>query len=455
MDAGAGKARLALCGFGLDLKQMTLETLEVIKGCDVLCTDALDEPTLGPLKGLCADIRCLRDLVKDADPRVAAVRKVELVLGLVAQGKEVVVLNYGHATFLSSLSQGLIAACRDRGVPYRIFNAVSSLDAVLVSLELSALWSGLHIYDADDFGGTLSVLALQPAVPTIIVKVGYLLKAHQKDRLEFFLARLGEYYPPEHPVTLVVSPWLADGRGELREAPLRGLKAALSGPNEFVTLYLRPVFADDRGPSSPLRGVLTDAAGDSSLDRELEDGRALLQEGDAAGAEAHFDGLLARRPQWVEARAWRACCRLARRAAAAALEDLDRCVSLRPEPEWHFQLRAEARLAAGDPGGALADLEKAELWPHRQGWTFVLRAGAAARLGDWALAAKAADRAVGADPGDWRAFVLRGEARLRAGDREGGRADFDRARSLDSPGEFRCPGIVPWRFLLHRWLKRV
>lgn len=363
-DGGTG--RLTLAGFGMELGQMTLETVEAVKSCSVLYTDALDEDSLGPLRAHCSDIRVLAGPGAGEAPATASARKVGSVLGCISQGHEVLVLNYGHATFLSSLAHDLIEACRERGIPYRVLNSVSSLDGVLSALGMTMLWSGLHVYDADDFAGLVSVVPLNPQVPTLIVKVGYLLKPDQKGRLESFLAWLGSAYPPEHPVTLVVSPWVSEPAGRLATVALRELGAALGGPNEFVTLFVPPLSVRGR-----------ESAAGASLRAAIEDGRALMERGDEAGAEAHFDALLARRPDWVEALAWRACCRLAGGRVAEALEDLDRCARLRPEPEWHFLLRAEARLAAGDPRGALEDLEVAARWPHRRGWTRFLRAKAA------------------------------------------------------------------------------
>ena len=357
--------RLTLAGFGMDLGQMTLETVEAVKSCSVLYTDALDEPSLGPLRAWCKDIRLLTGPAEGESAAQASARKVSTVLGGLEQGLDAVVLNYGHATFLSSLAHDLLDACRERGIPCRVLNSVSSLDGVLASLGLTMLWSGLHIYDADDFAGLVSAVALNPEVPTIIVKVGYLLKPHQKERLDSFLAWLGSAYAPEHPVTLVVSPWVREPAGKLVTVPLGALKGALEGPNEFVTLFV-----------PPLKSRVREPAVGASLSAELDEGRALMQGGDAAGAEAHFDGLLTRRPDWVEALAWRACCRLAAGRVDAALGDLDRCAALRPEPDWHFLLRAEARLEAGDPRGALEDLEKAARWPHRRAWTLFLRAKA-------------------------------------------------------------------------------
>ncbi|MBI5596368.1 MAG: hypothetical protein HY928_09805 [Elusimicrobia bacterium] len=380
-DPRQGKGRLVLAGFGMDLRQMTLETVEAIKSCGVLCTDALDEASLGPLRAYCSDIRILDGGGKDGPPAAASARKVAAVLDRLAEGREVVVLNYGHATFLSSLAYDLIEACRERGIPYEVLNSVSSLDGVLASLGMTMLWSGLHIYDADDFAGLMTVVPLNPEVPTIIVKVGYLLKPHQMASLDSFLSRLGASYPLEHPVTLVVSPWVSEPAGKLVTVPLRDLKAALAGPNEFVTLFVPPLRARGR---EPVVGA--------ALAGELEEGCRLMAKGDAAAAEAFFDGLVKRSPDWVQALAWRACCRLAAARVSEALQDLDRCAALRPEPEWHFQLRAQARLEAGDPRGALADLEKAELWPHHRDLTALLRARASARTGDWVGALKAAAR---------------------------------------------------------------
>ncbi|MFH1724825.1 MAG: SAM-dependent methyltransferase [Elusimicrobiota bacterium] len=377
---GGREGSLTICGFGLDLPQMTLETSQALKDATVVFTDALDDKTSGLVLRLCGDVRDLNDLAGSGSYDEVASRKVEEVLRVVEDGRRVAVLNYGHATFLSSLSQGLIAACRRRGIGYRILNAVSSLDAVLSFLELTALWSGLHVYDADGFSGLISVTPLQPSVPTLIVKIGYLQKEEQEGRLRLLADHLGRFYPPEHPVTLVECPWIANPEGSKRTLPLSGLAQALKSPNEFNTLYIPPAASEPTDPRAPAAAAGTDVTGPDGMDSALETGRRLCEGGDFEEAERHFSRLVAERGDWGQALAWRARCLLSLKRLEPALRDLDRCARLHPEPGWHHRLRAEVRLALGDGAGCLEDLDKAALWGHQASLAERLRR-AALRMG--------------------------------------------------------------------------
>ena len=241
-NKSAASGSLQLCGFGLDLKQITLETIAVLGAAEIVFSDALDDAaSRGRVRGLCRDFRDLNELSSGSRGLGAAAIKAGIVLEALRAGRRVAVLNYGHPTFLSSLSEDLIAGCRELGIPFRVVNAVSSLDGIFSSLGYTGLWNGLHLYDADDFRGLIRRVALQPSIPTVIVKIGYLLQAEQKGQLALLSGRLKEVYPPEHRVVLVECPWQGNKTGRTVETVLENLEDALEHPNVFVSLYIPPL----------------------------------------------------------------------------------------------------------------------------------------------------------------------------------------------------------------------
>ena len=382
------KGSLTICGFGMDLNQMTLETVEALMRAEIVFSDALDEPTWDFIRAYCSDVRNLNTLAGEGSHNVVAPKKVAITLQAVADGKRVVVLNFGHPTFLSSLAQGLIDGCSERGFEYRVLNGISSLGAVLAQLELTGLWGGLHVYDADDFSGLITVVPLQPKVPTIIVKVGYLLKPEQKDRLKPFLARLCEFYPADHPVVLVECPWISNKEGRKVETTIANIGSAIENPNEFLTLFL------------PSLGALFRPA-NTGIASDIEPGRKLVDANDLVGAEKHFSELLTKDPSRVEAMAWRARVRMSMGHFKEALPDLDAALQRISEPGWTHQLRAESRLMTGDLEGCLEDVESARLWKDHGVQLDVIYSSVHLRGGDLQKAEDAMEAAIAKWGIDW------------------------------------------------------
>ncbi len=389
-----GKGALTICGFGMALKEITVETIDAIRNSEVIFSDAISNTEAKAISEWCPDVRDLNALAGEGPHHIVAAKKVEIALQAVAEGKRVTVLNYGHSTFLSTLAQGLIERCRKQDYPYRVLNAVSSLSAVLTQLELTALWTGLHVYDADDYAGLISVVPLQSTIPTIIVKVGYLLKPEQKDRLEPFINRLLEFYPAGYKVELVEAPWIGCPEGNRVETPIEDIGTAIENPHEFLTLYIPPT-------SMPSRPGVTFVDPKTGLPADIAPGSALFDEGDLKGAEAYFTSLLEKEPERFDALQWRGHVRMSMTHYKEAIEDISRAVERMEEPGWGHQLRAEARFHAGDLDGCLEDVAQASLWSDRGVQVDVLHASVLMMKGDLPGAVKAMDEGIRMGGIDW------------------------------------------------------
>jgi len=140
---GPVREQVLICGLGLRLAHMTLETMQALKQCRTVFHYFLDEQTAAYLRTLCADVRDLGGLSAPDGPAAIA----DAVLAAAAPGGTVALLYYGHPLVFQE--DILIARCRAAKVPYRVLAALSSLDAVLVAVGYPALREGLQVRHAD------------------------------------------------------------------------------------------------------------------------------------------------------------------------------------------------------------------------------------------------------------------------------------------------------------------
>lgn len=369
-----GGGELTLCGFGLFLSEMTPQTRKALEEADVVFTDSLDEASLAELRGFCREVRDLK-----GEPSYE--RMAGAVLDAAAQGRRTAVLKFGHPAFFADLSRVLLKACRERGVPCRLLNAVSSFDALLAQLELTTFGSGVQLFDACEFAARPQA-PISPEIPAFFIKAGYLAREGLSGA---FLERLRGLYPAAHPAELVECPSLRRPGGSRRGLTLQGLEDALREVNEFNTLYL-PAAARPEPPASK--------PGDAEALLRL--GERLLERRNLAGAERLFDLALELEPESAAALSWKARLLLDRGQDAEAAALLERCVELHPKPGWHHLLRGELRVRSGKPREALEDLALAGSKSRDAAWICALKMSALAQLEDYAAAVREAAEAAGA-----------------------------------------------------------
>lgn len=166
-------------------------------------------------------------------------------------------------------------------------------------------------------------------------------------------------------------------------------------------------------------------------------GAVLLQMGDLEGAESLFRQVIARRPDFADARNNLAVTLLRKGDAARAIDELKEVIRLKPMLPGGYVNLGNALLKQGDFGGAGANYEKAlELDPKSQeavqGQGELLR-----QKGDFAAAAEAFRRAISIDPDSAGAHNNLAISLMAQGRHEEALREFDEAVRLD-PGLYRA-----------------
>lgn len=211
--------QVLICGLGLGLAQVTLETLQALKRCSTVFHCFLDKKTAAYVRTLCPEVRDLGKLSAAGGPGAAE----DAVLAAAAPGRTVAFLHYGHPmVFQEDL---LVKRCKAANVPYRVLAALSSLDAVLVAIGIPPLKDGLQVRRADAVGRGAPLL---PESHALILALDRLWDPRNAG-VPAFVKYLGTVYPPGHWVKLIHCPDITDA-GALREGTqLRALAGALKG----------------------------------------------------------------------------------------------------------------------------------------------------------------------------------------------------------------------------------
>ncbi len=151
-------------------------------------------------------------------------------------------------------------------------------------------------------------------------------------------------------------------------------------------------------------------------------------------------------PDCVPAYLNRAGAHLDRGEHEAALDDIERVVTLEPENGLGWEMRGLAFSRSGRPREGLASLDRAvELLPDR---TFLLhsRAELRRRSGDRPGALRDVERALVIEPDHAATIEIRGLVRLDEGELPLAIADFERASELQPhPNRSRLLGLARWR----------
>lgn len=233
-----GRGRLFLCGTGMRLGHMTLETFSVLKGCErIFCVNLPGE--------LIDEVRRAFPRAEDACARFPEGRGFSdaevsrRVFRLWSGRRDAAALMHGHP-LLYSMAPHLIRRCRRRGIPYLVLPGLSSADCVLGCAAsdpavggLDLPGAGLAVHSAPDLlvGG----LALDPRVSTVVFN---LFKLDGGGGWRRLAGKIGRWYPPDHPAFLVEcagGPW--DGR---RIRTMVAALAAMRAPRDSQTSLFLP-----------------------------------------------------------------------------------------------------------------------------------------------------------------------------------------------------------------------
>ncbi|MCA8908124.1 MAG: hypothetical protein KDA64_09605 [Rhodospirillaceae bacterium] len=209
--------------------------------------------------------------------------------------------------------------------------------------------------------------------------------------------------------------------------------AAFAPPAPATRERLRALIGEKRA----MLAALDPAASEARVQRGL----LRLEGGDAAGALADLDAVLAATPDRLDAQRGRAAAlvTLGRNGEAVAAYDTLIAAMAAAEtevPPLLYHDRGVARRLAADFSGALADFDRVIATQPERLSAHVNRARALLGLGEIAAAEGALDAALDLDATSAEALALRGMVRRIAGRLEASLADLDRAVAQDPSAAF-------------------
>lgn len=152
---------------------------------------------------------------------------------------------YGHPLVYAYPPQQILAAAPFLNLRVRVLPAISSLDTMLVDLNLDPAMQGMQMYEATEL--LVRRRPLQPDVPCLIWQVGAvetsLYSEHKSAPGRFTRIRsyLLQYYPPDHEVVAVYSSTHPLVQSRMDRFALGDIEHRADELHQGLTLYLPPV----------------------------------------------------------------------------------------------------------------------------------------------------------------------------------------------------------------------
>lgn len=229
--------QLLLCGLGLRLGHLTLETVVGLKKCRIVFHNFLDKRTERFIRTLCPDLRNSGKLRRRADEEAEA----DAIMQTAAGGHTVAFLGCGHPLVLQGTAEALLRRCLAADIPYRVITSLSALDEVLLTVGAPIMENGLHICPSNE----LARFPLSPRIPAIIMGLHHVWDSTGVN-MAALIEHLAAVYPREHRVLLIhCSQTEADPNLRV-ETPLSALAGALesfSEENRFAVTMFIPALA--------------------------------------------------------------------------------------------------------------------------------------------------------------------------------------------------------------------
>lgn len=238
---------IAIVGLGIvGVHQITREVEETIRRCRHTFVVDSGFGVVPYLKSLCPEVTSLLPLYEKGKSRLPTYRRMAAeVVNAAITGSPVCFATYGHPLVYCYPATLIQRAAKLLNLRVEIFPGVSALDTLLVDLGIDFAADGLQIYEATDL--LLRRRPLQNDVPCVLWQANVFAEpTHNTDRrsAEQFLHLqnyLLEFYPAEHPITLVVSKTFPLLRSLVENYRVGTLAVDLERGPQAGTLYIPPI----------------------------------------------------------------------------------------------------------------------------------------------------------------------------------------------------------------------
>lgn len=199
---------LTAVGSGIkSVAHLTLEARAHITAADIVLICAADAVTDSFVRELNPRVEDLHVYYGQDRPRRETYRAMaDRMIWHVRQGRDVVVVMYGHPGVFVNPTFVAIQELRELGHPARMLPGVSAEDCLIADLEVDPAAHGLQTYEATFF--VTRRLTVDIRVPLVLWQVGlvgdhgFSRSGYDGRHLDLLLTRLADLYGPDHEVVV-------------------------------------------------------------------------------------------------------------------------------------------------------------------------------------------------------------------------------------------------------------
>lgn len=246
--AATGLADINIVGLGMvAVRQVTPEVRAILRRSrEILFLDH-GFGVRSYLEDLCPAVTDLYPIgYREDEPRINAYDRMSAaVLSSALDHAPVTFAIYGHPNVYVYPTAQIKAAAQHLDLEVDVLPGISSLDTMLIDLDIDPGLDGLQMYEATDL--LLRERPLQPDVPCLLWQVGAIESSlySQRKNLPQRFARLQQhllrYYPEAHTMRVVHSSGHRLVPSVVSEFTLDGLPEALASASPVATLYIPPI----------------------------------------------------------------------------------------------------------------------------------------------------------------------------------------------------------------------
>jgi hypothetical protein len=238
---------IAIAGLGIvGVHQISREAEETIRRCRQTFVVDSGFGVFSYLKGICPEVTSLLPLYEEGKSRLAIYREMAAEVVNAAIGDPPVCFaTYGHPLFYCDPTTLIQKAAKLLNLRVETLPGISALDTLLVDLGIDVGADGLQMYETTDL--LVRRRPIQVDVPCVLWQATIVAEpTHQAGRrpVEEFL-RLQDYllqfYPTEHPVTLILSKTFPLLQSVIETYRLGTFASDLESGPQAGTLYIPPV----------------------------------------------------------------------------------------------------------------------------------------------------------------------------------------------------------------------
>jgi uncharacterized protein YabN with tetrapyrrole methylase and pyrophosphatase domain len=238
---------IAVVGLGITgTHQITREVEETIRRSRQTFVIDMAVSVIDYLKTLCPDVVDLMHAQKVGSHRRLIYRRMaSTVIAAALEKPPVCFATYGHPKMYCHPTTLIQRAARVLDLKVEVFPGVSSLDTLLVDLNVDPGFDGLQVYDATDL--IVRRRPLQNDVSCVIMQAPIVLEAFnngkppKRDNLQLLQNYLLEFYPPDQKVVIVISKTHPLVEPVTQKLELGNLATALQKGLLVGTLFIPPV----------------------------------------------------------------------------------------------------------------------------------------------------------------------------------------------------------------------